>query len=257
MTSDVAFNFSGRRVLITGSTKGIGRAIAEAYAKAGAHVVVHGRSAATAAAVADELAKVATSGGTSSVAFDVTDGEAAANAVSRIGAEGHLHVLVSNAGYQNRTRVDDLSIDTYRNMIDGNLVAHFALSKAATKVMANQGDGRIVIMASILALHGRAGLSAYCSAKAGVIGLVRVLAAENAGRGVRINAVGPGFVATDMTADVANQPGFSDRVVDRTPAGRWGAVEDIVGPTLFLTSDAARFVHGQILYADGGLTAVF
>jgi gluconate 5-dehydrogenase len=257
VTSDVKFDFSGRRVLVTGSTKGIGRAIAEAYVKAGAYVIVHGRHADTVAAVADELAKIANSRGTSFVAFDVTDADAASDAVSRIGAEGDLHILVSNAGYQNRTRVDDLAVDTYRDMIDGNLVAHFALAKAATNVMAKQGDGRIVIMGSILALHGRPGLSAYCSAKAGVIGLIRVLAAENAGRGVRVNGVGPGFIATDMTADVGSQPGFSDKVIERTPAGRWGSVEDIVGPTLFLTSNAARFVHGQVLYADGGLTAVY
>lgn len=247
------FDFTGRRVLITGSTRGIGHALARAFVAAGADVIVHGRDAGRAAEVAAALHP----GRAEGIGFDAADPAAAARAVEGIAARGRLDALISNAGFQNRTPVADLEIDTYRHMIEGNLVSHFALAKAAAGIMAAQGGGAIVMMASILAQHGRAGLAGYCSAKSGLVGLIRVLAAEYAAQDVRVNGVGPGFIATDMTADVAAQKDFYDKVIGRTPAGRWGRAEDIAGPVLYLASDAASFVHGQVLFADGGLTAVF
>jgi Dehydrogenases with different specificities (related to short-chain alcohol dehydrogenases) len=246
------FDFAGKRVLVTGSTRGIGLALARAFLRAGAEVIVHGRDTARAETLAAELDPVRARG----IGFDATDPEAAADAVQPIARAG-LDVLVSNAGFQNRTPVAALDIGTYRQMLEGNLVAHFALARAVAEPMAARGGGAIVLVASILALHGRAGLSAYCSAKSGMLGLIRVLAAEYAARGVRINGVGPGFIATDMTADVAAAPGFGDKVIERTPARRWGQAEEMAGPVMFLASDAASFVHGHVVYADGGLTAAF
>jgi len=250
--------FVGNSVLVTGSTRGIGRSIATHFAKAGARVFVHGPDPESAATCAAELAREMPDAEIASVGFDITDDQAIDQGITRIADQaGGLDILISNAGTQNRNPVENLDVAAYRQMLEANLVSHFAVAKAAAPVIERAGGGSMIFMASILALHGRAGLAAYCSAKSGLTGLVRVLAAEYAERGIRVNGIGPGFIATEMTADVRAREEFSCTVIERTPTRRWGQPEDIAGPALFLASEAAAFVHGQILYVDGGLTASF
>lgn len=257
-TGLATFDYSGQTVLVTGSTRGIGRKIAENFVAAGARTILHGRTTQSADGAADELRKSYPNAEIHAVAFDISDTDASQTIIADLDARfGGLDILISNAGFQNRTPIDELSVETYRAVIEGNLVSHFAVCKAAAAGMAARGKGSIVVIASILAQHGRPGLAGYCSSKSGLLGLIRVMACEYASRGVRVNAVGPGYIATDMTADIAAIEEFSKRVVLRTPAARWGAAEDICGAAMFLSSDAADFVHGQILYVDGGLTAAF
>jgi gluconate 5-dehydrogenase len=257
-TGLATFDFSGQTVFVTGSTRGIGRKIAESFVNAGARIILHGRSETSANAAAIEVRRAYPEAEVHAVAFDISDTDTSQATIADLDTRfDGLDVLISNAGFQNRTPIDDLSVETYRDVVEGNLVSHFATCKAAAAGMAARGNGSIVVIASILAQHGRPGLAGYCSSKSGLLGLIRVMACEYASRGVRTNAVGPGFIATDMTADMAAIEEFSERVIQRTPAARWGAAEDICGAAMFLSSDAADFVHGQILYVDGGLTAAF
>lgn len=252
------YNYGGKSVLVTGSGRGIGFAIAEGFAKAGATVFVNDRLADTASSATGRILASVENASVHPLPFDVTDDSAVVAAFKEIEERvGFLDICISNAGTQHRESVDTLDRATFARIVDENLVSHFGLAKQAGGQMVKRGNGRIVCIASILALHGRAGLAPYCSAKAGLVNLVRVLSAEFGDSGVTVNGIGPGFIETELTADIRKSQAVVEKVNDRTPVARWGRPEDLVGPALFLASDTSGFITGQTLYVDGGLTAVF
>jgi len=248
-----AFSLDGRTVLVTGATRGLGWAVARAMAAAGAHVVLNGR---TPERVEGRVRELAAAGHAASPApFDVCDGAAAEAAVAAIvAARGRLDVLVNNAGINHRRAVVDFPLEDWRRIIDTNLTACFVLAQAAARVMAAQGGGRIIMMGSIMGIMPRPTIPAYVAAKGGVAALTRALAVELGGAGVTCNAIAPGYITSDMTADLAADPAFDAYLRRRTPLGRWGRPEEIANAAVFLASDAASFVNGHVLVVDGGLT---
>jgi len=241
-------DFTGKVVLVTGGSRGIGRACAVAFGRAGATVVLTyaGNEAAAAEAVAASgpLAR--------SMRFDVADTAACAAAVDEVvkGA-GRIDVLVNNAGVS----VDGLAVrvkdDDWDRQLDTNLKGAFALCRAAARPMMKQRSGSIVNLASIVGEMGNVGQTAYAASKAGLIGLTKSLARELASRNVRVNAVSPGFIDTDMTAGIG--PELKAKMVEAIPLGRLGTADEVARAVLFLASDAASYVTGEVLKVNGGM----
>lgn len=246
------FSLDGRVALVTGSTRGIGWAIARRLAEAGAHVVVNGRQAADVAARVTELRDAGLQG--SGAAFDVVDTEASRVAVTELAStSGRLDILVNNAGIQRRAPLAQFEQGDFDAVLAANLRAPFALAQAAARTMVAAGWGRIVNVGSVMGQIARPGIAAYVTSKTGLVGLTRALAVELAPHGITVNAVGPGYVATEMNAALLADPDFTAMVTARTPAGRWGRPEEIAAVVHFLVSEEASYVTGQALLADGGL----
>ncbi|HEY5663674.1 MAG TPA: SDR family oxidoreductase [Ilumatobacter sp.] len=247
------FRLDGKVALVTGSTRGIGRAIAEAMASAGAHVVVNGRHEADVAAAAGALSDAG--GRASGIAFDVGDTAAAVAAVDTVvERHGSIDILVNNAGVQHRSPLVEFDQAEWRRVLQVNLDAPFALARAASGHMIAAGRGRIVNTGSIMGHLARPTIPAYVASKSGIAGLTRALAVELAPYGITVNAIGPGYVATEMNEALVNDPAFNAMVVNRTPAARWGRPAEIAAAALFLASDEASYVNGQVLVVDGGLS---
>jgi gluconate 5-dehydrogenase len=250
------FDLTGRTALVTGSTRGIGYALARGLLSAGARVVVHGRSADPATAAASALENE-TGGSTLSAAFDVTSASAVDAGVARIEAEwGTPDVLVNNAGVQRRAPVVDFAVADWDELVATNLTSAFLVSQRVGRGMAERGSGKIVMIGSVQSRLARPGIAPYTATKGGVVMLARGLCADLGPRGVQANALCPGYIDTDLTQALVDDPEFSEWVRGRTPAGRWGRVDDLVGALVFLASGASDFVNGQALYVDGGMTAV-
>ena len=247
------FSLDDRIVLVTGASRGLGWETARAMAAAGARVVLNGRDPQTLKARADELGGA---GYDAAIApFDVSDRDAVSAAFEEIRERfGGLDVLVGNAGIVHRGSLDELSLDDWQRVIDVNLTACFVLAREAARLMVARGSGRIVMMSSIMALIARPNVPAYVAAKGGLAALTRAIAVELGPRGITCNAIAPGYITTEMTADLAANPEFDEFVRTRTPIGRWGRAEEIGSVAVFLASDAASYVNGHILVADGGLT---
>ena len=254
MTSN-AFSLDGRIVLITGSTQGIGRALATACAEAGAHVVINARSADKVDAAVAELSAAGLQA--SGQVADVTDGAEVEAMVANIEAEvGPIAGLVNNAGIQRRAPFLEFDLEDYREVMETNLVSPFIVSQAVAKRMADRGTGRIVNIGSVQSQLGRPTIVPYPASKGGIVLLTRGMCADLGPLGVQVNCVAPGYFATELTQALVDDPEFSAWVESRTPSGRWGDVSELGGATVFLLSDAASFITGQTLFVDGGMTSV-
>jgi len=252
-----AFDLRGRTALVTGSSRGIGRTLAEGLSAAGATVVVHGRDAAAAAAAAAEIAD-ATGGITRSIAFDVTAADEVDAGITALEGVlgGTIDILVNNAGIQRRAPIAEFRDEDWDALVATNLSSAFYLSRRVAAAMQTRGSGKIVQIASVQSLLARPSIAAYAATKGAVAMLTKGLCADLAPHGIQVNALAPGYIATELTRALVEDAAFSGWVRGRTPAGRWGETGDLVGALVFLCSAASDFVNGQTLYVDGGMTAV-
>ena len=249
------FDLSGRTALVTGSSRGLGRAMAAGLAEAGAALVLNG---ADAGRLAEAAAALRAAGHTVHEAcFDVTDEAAVVAAFARLDADGvAIDVLVNNAGIQFRRPMVDLDIADWRRVIDTNLTSAFVIGREAARRMIPRGAGKIVNIGSLTSAVARATIAPYTVAKGGIKMLTQAMTAEWARHGIQANAIGPGYMLTDMNQALVDDPAFNDWVIGRTPARRWGRPEELVGTAVFLASSASDYVNGQIIYVDGGMLAV-
>jgi len=248
------FDLSGRKALVTGSSRGIGLALARGLAQAGAQVMLNGRDPVrtedAAATLRDEGLAV------QACVFDVTDPDQVSGGMMRFEQDmGPMDILVNNAGIQRRSPLFQVPEDTWAEVIETNLTAVFRCGREAARLMAPRGKGRIINIASLMSEAARPGVGPYAAAKGGVKMLTRAMCVEWAPLGLNINAIGPGYFATEMNAALVADEAFDAWIRRRTPAGRWGNVDELIGAAIFLASDASSFVNGQVLYVDGGVLA--
>ncbi|GAB6061313.1 3-oxoacyl-ACP reductase FabG [Deferrisoma palaeochoriense] len=239
--------FEGKVAIVTGSTRGIGRAVAERLSREGARVLVTGRDAEAAARVAAELPAEALGAG-----LDVSDPESVEAAVGRaLEAWGRIDILVNNAGITRDNLALRMKLEDWRAVIDTNLTGAFLCAKACLRPMVRAKSGAIVNISSVVGALGNPGQPNYCAAKAGLEGLTRSLAREYANRGVRVNAVAPGYIATDMTAELPEA--VREGLLSQVPLARLGRPEDVAEAVAFLASDRAAYITGQVLHVNGGM----
>ena len=252
---DASFSLAGKVAVVTGGGRGIGRAIAVGYARAGAAVAVIGRSADRVEAAAAEIAG---EGGVSlAVAADLTEIGAIPGIFDRVKSElGGLDILVNSAGVQLTGPSLEVKEETWDATIDANLKALFFCCQAAGAHFAAQGRGKIINLGSTFAAVGFPEFAAYCASKGGVLLLTKALAAEWAALGININAIGPTAIRTELNTYLFEEQGFLDFFLPKVPAGRVGETSDLVGAAIFLASSASDFVHGHQLLVDGGYTAI-
>ncbi|SEL84200.1 gluconate 5-dehydrogenase [Parapedobacter koreensis] len=251
------FDLTHQNALITGSTQGIGLAIAKGLGHAGAKLLINGRNERNVHEVVTALQAegLAAAG----YPFDVTDEQQVRKAVADIESSiGAIHILVNNAGIIKRVPTEDLEEPDWNAVIQTNLTAPFLLSKHVGKFMINRKQGKIINICSLMSELGRDTVSAYAAAKGGLKMLTRNLATEWAPYNIQVNGIGPGYIATPINTAyrVPSNP-LNRYIVSRTPAGRWGTPEDLVGAAIFLASAASDFVNGQLIYVDGGLVTSF
>ncbi len=253
--SSSPFDLSGRVALVTGSSRGIGLALARALGQAGAELIMNARDEIVLVAAADTLRDEGLT--VHCRAFDVCDPIAVGEAVDSFERDvGPIDVLINNAGLQKRAPLLDFDIEDFRRLIEVNLVAAFTVGKAVATHMVQRGRGKIVNICSVQSELGRPTIAPYSATKGGLKMLTRGMCADFGPLGIQVNALAPGYFATELTAALVADEEFSRWVAQRTPAGRWGRVEELGGAVVFLASDASNFVNGQVLYVDGGMTAV-
>lgn len=249
------FSLVGKVALVTGASRGLGRAMALALARCGAHVVVNGRNA---AGIERTCAAIAEAGGAASaMVFDTTDAAAAAAAIDRIEAErGHLDVLVNNAGYGNGRTASESTDAQWNEIVEVDLNACFRLARHASVGMIRRRWGRIVNISSVNAHIAREANASYCAAKAGLEGMTRALAVEWGPHGVTVNAIAPGYMMTpdNMETPLRADPGKRAWFAERTALRRWGQADELDGAVVFLASDASAYCTGHVLVVDGGMS---
>jgi gluconate 5-dehydrogenase len=240
---------SNRTIIVTGANSGLGRATTAALAGAGARVVMAVRDTERGRATADSI-----SGTTEVRELDLAD----LASVRRFAAEweGPIDVLVNNAGVQHRVPMLDLELADWRRVIDVDLTSAFIVGRAVARGMVERRRGKIVNIGSVQSELARATIAPYTSAKGGLRNLTRAMAAEWGAANVQANSIAPGYIHTEMTQNLVDDEDFNAWVLGRTPAARWGSCADLVGPTIWLASDASGYVNGQTIFVDGGMTAV-
>lgn len=254
------FSLEGKVALVTGAAYGIGLAIAEAFAAAGAKIVFNCSRQST----VDRGLEAYKALGIDAKGYlcDVTDEEAVKAMVADIEATvGTIDILVNNAGIIKRIPMEEMAVDDFRRVVDVDLVAPFIVAKAVIPGMIKKGHGKIINICSMMSELGRETVSAYAAAKGGLKMLTRNICSEYGEANIQCNGIGPGYIATPQTTplreiqpDGSRHP-FDQFIIAKTPAGRWGTPEDLMGPAVFLASDASNFVNGHVLYVDGGILA--
>ena len=244
------FDLTGKRALVTGSSQGIGYALAKGLVNAGADVILNGRDAAKLKAAAESLGVKYT------LAFDATDHEAVRAAIDKFEADfGPIDILVNNAGMQHRTPLEDFPADAFERLFKANVSTVFNVGQAVARHMIKRGTGKIINIASVQTALARPGIAPYTATKGAVGNLTKGMATDWAKYGLQCNAIAPGYFDTPLNAALVSDPTFSSWLEKRTPAGRWGKVDELVGACIFLASNASSFVNGHVLYVDGGITA--
>ena len=254
LNSSALFNLSGRTALITGSSKGIGLALARALASAGARVVLNARDAERLARARDGLVQ---EGFAVEVAvFDVTDAAAVEQAVADIEQRiGAIDILVNNAGMQHRGPFAEFPIDAWYRLSATNIDSVFLVGRAVAQRMITRRSGKIINVCSVQCELARPGIAPYTATKGAVKMLTKGMAVDLGAYGIQVNGLGPGYFKTELTEALVADETFTAWLKTRTPAGRWGEVRELAGAAIFLASDASSFVNGHILYVDGGITA--
>lgn len=252
---DELFGLQGRRALITGSSQGIGYALARGLAKAGAALVLNGRDAARLAASADALRAELPEADINVLTFDATDHAQVRDAVDRFEAEiGPIDILVNNAGMQHRTPLEDFPADAFERLLQTNIASVFHVGQAVARHMIGRGRGKIINVASVQTALARPGIAPYTATKGAVGNLTKGMATDWAKHGLQCNAIAPGYFDTPLNAALVADADFSAWLEKRTPAGRWGKVDELVGACVFLSSDASSFVNGHTLFVDGAIS---
>jgi gluconate 5-dehydrogenase len=248
------FDLSGRTALITGGSRGLGRAMAQGLAQAGAHVLINGLDANR---VNDVVAEMHDNGLAAAAApFDVTNEHAVAAAFGDMDRAGlSIDILVNNAGIQFLKLMTELDTADFRRVLETNLTSAFLVGRQAALRMIPRGRGKIINIASLISDRARPRIAPYAAAKGGLKMLTQSMAVEWAGAGLQVNAIGPGYMKTDLNQVLVDDPQFDAWVKSRTPAGRWGLPEDLIGTAVFLASSASDYVNGQTIYVDGGMLA--
>lgn len=250
------FDLKGKVALVTGSTDGLGKAIAIGLGQAGATIIVNGRSSQEkleSAVMEFKSLDIDAHG----YLCDVMDEQQVAKMIDWIGKEvGNLEILVNNAGINLRSPLEDMAVADFKRNVDVNLIGPFLVSKYAVKSMIANRSGKIINICSMMSELGRNTVGAYAASKGGLKMLTRNMATEWAKHNIQVNGIGPGYFATKLTAPLRKEgTPFNDFIINRTPAGRWGQPEELVGAAIFLSSKASDFVNGHVLYVDGGILA--
>ena len=254
MTSHPLFDITGRVALVTGSSRGIGFALARGLLEAGCVVVLNGRDRTALERAEKELSDVGT---VLSEPFDVTEPAAVAEGIARVeDRAGPLDILVNNTGAQHRAPFTEFSDADWYRLLDTNLSSAFLVGREVARRMRPRGRGKIVNICSVQSETVRPGIAPYAATKGGLKLLTKGMCADLGPAGIQVNGLAPGYFETELTAALVADEEFSAWVRGRTPAGRWGRVEDLVGALVFLSSDASAFVNGQLLYVDGGMLSV-
>ena len=248
------FDLTGKPALITGSSQGIWYALAQGLAEAGATIVLNGRDTTKLSAAAKSLATEGAE--VHELPFDATDAEAVRAAIDGFETEsGSIDILVNNAGMQFRTPLEDYPDDMFETLLKTNVTSVFLVGQAVARHMIKRGSGKIINIASVQTALARPGIAPYTATKGAVGNLTKGMATDWAKYGLQCNAIAPGYFDTPLNEALVNDPEFSAWLEKRTPAGRWGKVDELVGACVFLSSAASSFVNGHTLYVDGGITA--
>ena len=248
------FGLSGRRVLVTGASKGIGFALALGLGQAGAAVVLNGRNEAALKAAAETL--VSEGIDATAIAFDVTEASAVTAGIEALESSGQsIDILINNAGMQFRTALQDFPLDAWQQLMRTNLDSAFYVGQAVAQHMIARGRGKVINICSVQSELGRPGIAPYAASKGALKMLTKGMCIDWAPHGLQVNAIGPGYFKTELNQALVDDPQFSAWLEGRTPARRWGDVEELVGAAVFLASDASSFVNGHVLYVDGGITS--
>ena len=248
------FSLNGKTALITGSSQGIGLALAHGLADAGATIILNGRDRKK----LDTAAKALGEAGATTIisAFDVTDHDAVRKAVDELETQGtQIDILVNNAGMQHRGPLEEFEPEAFEKLLQTNIASVFHVSQAVAKYMISRGEGKIVNIASVQTALARPGIAPYTATKGAVGNLTKGMATDWAKYGLQCNALAPGYFDTPLNAALVADKKFSEWLKIRTPAGRWGEVEELVGACIFLSASASSFVNGHTLYVDGGITS--